>query len=491
MECSICLGLLSDDSIMCQFCKDAFCLDCFCTYLTTTPSDPMCPQRNCKKPWRLDFVESSVPEKWFKTTYSEFRTKIMMERERALLPAAQGSAKLYRDAVTMKQQVTDYKKRAIAAVEREFHSGIPVFTHNNEKGKKAMLEKAIQSQQPHVEVNLYIRLYNNESPATFLRDPSPSSGNESTSELAIIGKCPMDKCLGFINEKRMCGLCKTLVCSKCGEGKREDHECDANTVKSYKMIKNETKPCPKCMQPIFKIDGCDQMFCTVKDCHTAFSWNTGEIVMNATRIHNPHYFEWQRTLHKNGEIPRVCEDGRLMPFPTSLKKDIFFGYLDRFLAITRDERINRKPLKSNFDLRVRYLAEEINETQFASTVRAREKKQRKIVDRNNIYHAFCDGMVFMVNSYIKDVDNVAQVNMHSVVDPKKAELMETIQNFATFINDSFTTLQKRYDCNTVQLVLPKPLQMSWGWIDIKKNDKNKKKRRVEEEEEEEETINIL
>ena len=53
--------------------------------------------------------------------------------------------------------------------------------------------------------------------------------------------------------------------------------------------KKETRSCPSCGTNIFKIEGCDQMWCT--QCHTGFSWRTGLKVTGV--IHNPHFYQWQ------------------------------------------------------------------------------------------------------------------------------------------------------------------------------------------------------
>ncbi len=116
---------------------------------------------------------------------------------------------------------------------------------------------------------------------------------------SFIMKCQINGCEGFLSQQYKCGLCSKFTCSHCYIPKEENHECNADDVASTKMIKEETRPCPKCSTRIYKIDGCDQMWCT--DCKTAFSWKTGTIV-NGT-IHNPHYYEYLR--NTQGSVPRA------------------------------------------------------------------------------------------------------------------------------------------------------------------------------------------
>ena len=124
------------------------------------------------------------------------------------------------------------------------------------------------------------------------------SKKKNTSSDAIFHrKCSVENCRGYLSSQWKCGLCSTSFCKDCHLEKKEGHVCNKDLVATISFLEEDTKPCPKCSTPIHKIDGCDQMWCTM--CHTAFSWRRGTI---ETRIHNPHYYEWLRD--GGGELPR-------------------------------------------------------------------------------------------------------------------------------------------------------------------------------------------
>ena len=111
----------------------------------------------------------------------------------------------------------------------------------------------------------------------------------------FIMACPDDDCRGYLSSGYKCEMCKLFTCSHClkiiGPDKNNhNHVCDEDDVKTADFIKSTTKPCPGCGERIYKIEGCDQMWCTV--CKVAFSWRTGARVNGV--IHNPHFYAWQR-----------------------------------------------------------------------------------------------------------------------------------------------------------------------------------------------------
>ena len=128
---------------------------------------------------------------------------------------------------------------------------------------------------------------------------------------SFIMRCQVDNCQGFLSTQYKCGLCKTNTCPTCFTVKDEGHVCNPDDVSSARLIREETKPCPTCTTRIYKIDGCDQMWCI--ECKTAFSWKSGEIVNG--KIHNPHYYEYLRKTQ--GFVPRAdnpCQEMQTMQY---------------------------------------------------------------------------------------------------------------------------------------------------------------------------------
>ena len=104
-----------------------------------------------------------------------------------------------------------------------------------------------------------------------------------------------------INDK--CVDCDTKICPKCLQIHPEDTTCQQDHIDSADKIYTTCKPCPMCVAEIYKVDGCDHMFCT--KCKTFFSWKTGQILDNQD---NPEAVKYENKYNNNvqyRDIPRI------------------------------------------------------------------------------------------------------------------------------------------------------------------------------------------
>ena len=110
-------------------------------------------------------------------------------------------------------------------------------------------------------------------------------------------KCPGAECRGFLSTAYKCGICERSTCAQClvqypiDDPKGETHVCNEDDKKTVEEIKKSCRNCPSCGMSIYRIEGCNQMFCTA--CNTAFDWASGAI-LNTRQIHNPHYTDYLR-----------------------------------------------------------------------------------------------------------------------------------------------------------------------------------------------------
>ncbi len=202
---------------------------------------------NCKKEWSRRFLRDAFTTAFLTSRYKEHVKNTLFEREKSFMPATQPHIEL--------QKMRDAKMREI----EELHMQIA--------------EIRIKIQEKYREYGA-------------LGNGNP---NGKLASRKYVRPCGYNDCRGFMDDKHECGICGQKSCPKCDVFLNigSTHECKEEDIETAKLLRKDTRPCPKCNVAIFKISGCDQMWCV--QCHTAFSWNSGEI---EDRIHNPHYFEW-------------------------------------------------------------------------------------------------------------------------------------------------------------------------------------------------------
>jgi len=402
--------------IKCQYCPVTACKGCQQRALLNTYEDPHC--FSCKAGWSADFLSQHFPLAFRNQTLRHHRRKILLEREKAMLPAMQifVEAKknmekyneIYRTAAvklaTRSKLLWEFRKKIepilpeynrIRLIRKSIKEGTPNIVLSDEDAKKYPdLKKNVKLVR--AEEMLY---YENEyKPAMRERDAASreasrwyriyqtgeDSGNPETVRREFLMRCPAEECRGFLSTAYKCGVCDKKTCSDCLELLPVDavdaaHTCNPQSVESAKAIKKETRPCPKCGARIFKIDGCDQMWCTVEGCSTAFSWTSGHVVTG--RVHNPHYYEWLRRNGGQAAPDREVGDIPCGGIPANWvftrlvirEQNLAIGEKNKILEIHRnivefEARLNDYPARpaanANKDINVSYLMNGINEAEW-------------------------------------------------------------------------------------------------------------------------------
>ena len=328
---------------------------------------------SCRRECSLSFLVM-LGKKWCNEEYRAMRETMLLEHEKTFLPALQARA-----AYQNKYNQFDRKVKAKSAEAKENEKNIDQLVRTQMATRERIREEteAIYSEWRRVQ-------------------PPRMLDGESL-RVAVVMKCTVGECRGFMSSQRgyyKCELCESHICKECHCVKADDHECKADDVATVAELERSTKPCPSCHIRIYKIDGCDQMFCL--QCHTAFSWRTGQIETGV--IHNPHYFEALRA--GNIRDPRHHrEHGGCGPIPTFASIRPIVATLDapsqermtsmyqRFAHL----RTVTLPLYNRVDDieverdRINYLIDELTETKFKAKLFVRHQRaQRKREEREII-----------------------------------------------------------------------------------------------------------
>jgi len=215
------------------------------------------------------------------------------------------------------------------------------------------------------------------------------------------------------------------------------------------------------------VKNCDQMWCT--QCHTAFSWKTGDI---QTNIHNPHYYEWQR---KNGGAPRVAGDvecgqdlthntaeflrnaiingkhqklfkhqrvGLRDHYTLNDKSNVLVDIIRRTIHNIRTElpQFRTNYLEKNQELRVHYLSNDIDEETFKMLIQRNDKKHRK---NNEISQVIQVSITAITDIVFRIIDNLK----NSAPDEDKFdELMTEFHGVREYCNEIFKDISFAYSC---------------------------------------------
>jgi hypothetical protein len=387
-DCPVCMDHFTPvirQPITCAYCPHAVCRQCSSQYLLTTLNDPHC--MNCKREWNREFIDTHLTQTFRKGPLKVHRRRVLIDRERGRLPAMQVYVEAQNAVQNNATRIATLKaERKRLKLERNRIQVTYV-----EEGLEALSARLRPITRELAEKKTEIRVLER----GLYTARAVLTGQERGETRQFIMKCPAggeDPCRGFLSSAWKCGTCEKFFCSECHAQKAgqrdETHVCNEDAKATASMIRQETKPCPKCGIRISKIDGCDQMWCT--ECHTTFSWNSGQILLN-TVVHNPHYYEYLRKTN-GGAIPREAGDVPCggLPNPYLFTRAVYdCPYVDmmiknRLTAIHRclsdilNYRLLLFPLRQNAnvnrDIDVQYLMKKCTEDEWGTKLEQAETR---------------------------------------------------------------------------------------------------------------------
>lgn len=424
LDCGICADTYNKTTrlkIECLYCNYPVCRKCCETWITNETT-PICINPECAKEWTRKFMTEVFTKTFMANDYKKHRENILFDQERALLPATQ--------PIVETQLKCERIVAEIERIEREELSAIY---------KKIRVLKEEKSR---------------------LRNPIIQPANERA---IFIKACPDSECRGFLSSQWKCGLCDKWTCSNCHEVKGTtrdcEHTCDPDTVATAQLLANDTKSCPACGTGIHKLEGCDQMYCTM--CNTAFSWKTGRI---ETNIHNPHYYEYLRRTG-GGNIPRNANDiqcGREITNVFARQTSSILRHRGANDEMTRrvmqicesiihmrlvdTPKYETDRVANNLHLRIDYLRQRISEDDFKTQVQRVEKKQQKQRDMHNI-------LTMLVNAttdiMFRFSDTATKCGAYGVLRPEDLEalneLLGEVSTIIVYANECLSDVASTYN----------------------------------------------
>lgn len=433
MSCIICIENYNKSNkvvITCEFCEFSCCRECCQKYVVDSTDHPHC--MNCKREWTREILIKKFPKSFINGPLKSRRQELLLERERALLPATQPAVEFQ---IKKEQTLEKIKsiKHEIAKLTQELYS-VQIDYHN------------------------------------LLRDQT-----ESYKKSNFVKKCPNQNCRGFLDSNFKCSLCFIMCCKRCHEITGEtSHVCNDQTVETIKLLKSDSKPCPQCGVFIFKIEGCSQMFCM--NCHTPFDWETGRLE-NGT-IHNPHYFEWLRE-NGTGQIARNPNDiicgreidnffinqliGRgneLGIYKNDYTKSKEINHVWRHILTICQSIIHNRLVElpkfipdiitDNESLRIKYLRNQITEAQFKFQLQKKEKASQKNREISNVLGMFCTTSTEIMFRLMHELSIITPTDL-CMSDKIIRSFLKEFINLKKYTDNCFKTISTVYNCKIYSL----------------------------------------
>lgn len=357
--CNICLDKFTEKirkPVQCKSCNQSTCEPCCRKFILTKIDEPQC--ANCSVPYNEEHLREQIGSNFWKGEYIKARGDMLLSVEKSMIPASMKEVQQHKEKKSIQQHITQIKHE-LNMIQDELRL------------KKRQLYRE--------ERRLWLHDSNTKQEPKVMNNRLP---------------CGSNFCKGFCDDfDHVCSVCDQKTCTKCWKISEKNHECKIDDINTAKEIQKNSKPCPNCNVSVFKLEGCDQMYCVL--CRTAYSWRTG--VVDTGRIHNPHAY-----LQNNGSMQRELQDEICGGLPSIYtvtsrlcyqSKLLFVKSIHRFLVHLRAVTYTkfegmRLDFGTNLSDRVQYIVGDIDESKFKEIIVRRDKQIKRLRELCDLYQTF-------------------------------------------------------------------------------------------------------
>ena len=497
-NCAICDDKLNQTvrkPVCCPYCEFTACRTCCETYIVGETTSK-CMNPPCNREWTRQFMSKSFTGVFVTKKLKKKREEILFDIERSLLPATQPRVEyLIKHEKLMNEYNEAWRNHwnqiyRLNYTKKSLKDQLKVRRNrviNNENEWESNRIASVRTQ--YDQVCRQLDEMNNEREALSdkftadcrrlreeynLNQPNNSTENEPQQRREFVRACPDNDCRGFLSTQWKCGLCEKWSCPDCheikGPTRDTEHTCNPDILASARLLSNDTRPCPSCGSGIFKIAGCDHMWCT--QCRKGFNWRTGRIEADG---HNPHYFEWLRrngnyvpdndynvqNIH-NVNIP--CQLQRLnhrlftrihnllvdkhKDNVMSTNCDEFMGNLFNNAAHINDVIAPRYPVNNyrqdrNQELRIQYMRNKITEDAFKITLQRDEKKYEKNREIRNVFELLETTITDIILRFIEHLEQCEAGKWENTI-------IKEVEQIVNYANDCFSDISKTYNSKCIR-----------------------------------------
>jgi hypothetical protein len=409
-SCDICtetFNVVVHKRVTCAGCDHSACRKCIETYFISSPSDYQC--MHCHKLWDDEFVKTNLTQANVKRLKAH-RENVLLDREKTWMPETQQH---------VIENIRNEKLRDLNAEIWSIRGMLRTLLQVNNQFEKETAEelKAIHNLSTTTHTRYTQKLSELQIEFNKLRSTNPNAAGASSSNRnkgyvsEYILKCSNGDCKGFVGTNMKCRLCEVTICKTCHEIKDEAHTCKPEDIQTASLIKESTRPCPKCATRIHRISGCTQMWCT--QCNTSFDYRTGDVYTR--NIHNPHYFEWLRRNPGEAEEPTRRVDGclelSLRSFLAHVRTELrmspehsntftaeqktkfvslsnicrnYYHIIHLIRNYAHVETETQDAFQRNLNLRIAWMRNKIDDKQFKTSLQRREKHLQTDLRRHQV-----------------------------------------------------------------------------------------------------------